>query len=68
MQQIILFQVNTNTEFKKGFFITFHRIKDLREDADLTQAELAGYLHIADFYRVSIDYLLERTENKNINQ
>lgn len=25
----------------------FHRIRDLREDADLTQAELAEYLHIS---------------------
>ena len=69
----------------------FHRIKDLREDTDLTQTELSQYLHIsqrayshyengtrdipteiliqiADFYQDSIDYLLERTENKNINR
>lgn len=68
----------------------FHRIRDLREDADLRQTELSKYLNIsqrayshyengtrdiptniliaiADFYNVSIDYLLERTDCKTIN-
>lgn len=67
----------------------FIRIKDLREDADLTQTELSNHLHIsqrayshyengtrdiptsilislANFYHVSIDYLLGRTDNKKI--
>ena len=61
----------------------YSRIKDLREDNDLTQAEVAEYLHIkqntysqyetgvialtdqvllklADFYNVSVDYLMDR--------
>lgn len=68
----------------------FRRIRDLREDNDLTQTDLAKELHcsqrtysyyesgehnlpieilikIADFYHVSVDYLLERTNNKEIN-
>lgn len=75
---------------KEGIAIIFHRIKDLREDADLRQTELSKYLNIsqrayshyengtrdiptniliaiADFYSVSIDYLLERTDCKEIN-
>lgn len=63
------------------------RLKELREDADIPQKELAAYLHIkqntysqyengqrqipiamlsalADYYRVSTDYLLERTDVK----
>lgn len=67
----------------------YHRIKDLREDADLTQVEISRQLNIsqrayshyengtrdiptnilisiADFYNVSIDYLLERTNNKQL--
>ena len=64
-----------------------NRIRDLREDSDKTQKELAQYLQIhqttysdyelgqlnipvpvlhklADFYGVSIDYLLSRTNQK----
>jgi transcriptional regulator with XRE-family HTH domain len=64
------------------------RIKDLREDHDLTQEELSKILHIsqraysyyetgdrdipidivcelADFYGVSVDYLLNRSNQKN---
>lgn len=63
------------------------RIRDLREERDLTQQELAAYLQIhqtaysdyelgrlnvpaavlhklADFYHVSTDYLLGRTDIK----
>ena len=66
----------------------YHRIRDLREDADISQAEMGKYLNIsqrayshyengtrdiplniliqfADYFDVSIDYLLERTNNKN---
>lgn len=69
----------------------YRRIKNLREDADLTQKEISRYLNlsrrsyshyengtrnlpvdilisIADFYNVSIDYLLERTDNKKVNR
>ena len=63
------------------------RLKDLREDSDITQKEIAEFLHIkqntysqyengqrqlplemlvkiADFYSVSTDYILERTNIK----
>lgn len=63
------------------------RIRDLREDRDLTQTEVSRLLNIsqvaysyyelnkrnipldylcklADFYNVSVDYLLYRTEKK----
>ncbi len=65
----------------------FQRIRDLREDADLTQAVLSKQLNIsqrayshyengtrdiptsilislADYYNVSIDYLLGRSNHK----
>lgn len=65
----------------------YHRIRDLREDADLTQTQFSAYLNIsqrayshyengtrdiptdilikiADYYDVSIDYLLNRTNKK----
>lgn len=64
-----------------------HRIRDLREDKDLSQKEMAEYLQIhqttysdyergnlnvpvailhklADFYGVSVDYLIGRTNVK----
>lgn len=63
----------------------YSRIRDLREDRDLKQQDLADYLNcsqvcysryengqrdilletiskIADFYNVSVDYLLNRTD------
>lgn len=63
----------------------YPRIRDLREDHDLTQAQVGAAIHIpqrtyayyetgermipphvlcalADFYQVSVDYLLGRTE------
>ncbi len=69
----------------------FHRIRDLREDADISQTEMGKYLNVsqrayshyesgtrdiplnvlisfADYFNVSIDYLLERTNNKQINK
>ncbi|MDE5564923.1 MAG: helix-turn-helix transcriptional regulator [Oscillospiraceae bacterium] len=69
----------------------FIRIRNLREDKDLTQSYLASVLHcsqrtysyyesgehdiptetlikIADFHNVSIDYLLGRTDKKEMNQ
>ena len=67
------------------------RIKDLREDNDLTQKQVSQILlcdqslyskyergereiplvlivKLADYYNVSIDYLICRTENPNINK
>lgn len=65
--------------------MVYSRIRDLREDRDLKQQNLADYLNcsqvcysrygngqrdipletiskIADFYNVSVDYLLNRTD------
>lgn len=76
---------------KEGCFMYFRRLKDLREDHDLMQKEIAAILGIqqtvysryergfqtipiehilklADYYNVSIDYLLERTDNPNISK
>lgn len=66
-------------------------IRDLREDNDLTQQQIAQYLgtsqtmyaryerganelpihhliKIAEFYNVSTDYILGRTNNPNVNK
>ena len=50
--------------------MTFENIRNLREDADKTQTEIAEYLNInvpiemlikiADYYDVSLDYLVGR--------
>ena len=68
----------------------YHRIRDLREDADISQTEMGKHLNVsqrayshyengtrdiplkillqfADYFDVSVDYLLERTNNKKIN-
>ena len=67
----------------------YKRIRDLREDHDLTQTQVGKGINvsqrtyayyeswgrmippeilvaIADFYNVSVDYILERTDEKNI--
>ena len=69
----------------------FQRNRDLREDCDLTQREVAEFLGIqqtvysryergfqtipvehllklANFYHVSTDYMLGRTNNKAVNR
>ena len=69
----------------------YRRIRDLREDKDMNQTQVAQILHcsqrtysyyesgghdiptevlirLADFYGVSIDYLLGRTDKKEINR
>lgn len=69
----------------------YNRIRDLREDQDLNQTQVAkmlgmsqtGYskyetgendiptiilIKLADFYDVSVDYLLNRTDNKKTNK
>lgn len=69
----------------------YKRIRDLREDKDLNQTQIAkiigmsqtGYskyetgendlptsilIKLADYYDVSIDYILERTNNPNTNK
>lgn len=67
------------------------RIKDIREDNDLTQKQIASLLtcdqslyskyergereiplslmiRLADFYKTSVDYLVGRTDNPEINK
>ena len=67
----------------------YQRLRDLREDKDLTQTKLSkiigmsqtGYskyetgendiptailIKLADFYGVSVDYILNRTNNPNL--
>ena len=69
----------------------YRRIRDLREDHDLTQTDLAKILNcsqrsysyyesgghdiptqtliaLADYYDVSVDYLLGRTDKKKVNR
>ena len=69
----------------------YPRIRNLREDKDLTQAQMGRILScsqrvysnyergdidiptttlikIADFHKVSVDYLLERTSNPKTNK
>ena len=73
-----------------GFVYYLQRLKDLREDKDLQQADIAKLLKttqpqysryetgerelpvrhlvtLADFYQVSADYILGRTNVKEIN-
>lgn len=69
----------------------YQRIRDLREDADLTQRQVGEAINVpqrtyayyesgqrmlppqvlcalADFYHVSVDYLLGRTEKREMNR
>lgn len=69
----------------------YDRLRELREDGDYSQQQIADYLHIhqttysgyesdrfsvpipilgqlADFYGVSVDYLLGRTNNKLLHR
>ena len=69
----------------------YQRIRDMREDADLKQKDLAEYLKctqvcyssyengrrnipvevvikLADYYGVSVDYLLGRTNKREVNK
>ena len=69
----------------------YKRIRDLREDCDLTQSKMgeilfcsqrvysnyergdidiptATLIKIADYYNVSVDYLLNRTDNPETNR
>lgn len=68
-----------------------NRLRDLREDADLNQTQVAKFLgmsqtgyskyetgendiptrvliQLADFYQVSVDYILGRTNQKKMNK
>ena len=69
----------------------FQRLRDLREDMDMNQTQIAELLHtsqtvysryergfqtipvehlliLADFYKVSVDYILGRTNIKKLNK
>lgn len=69
----------------------YRRIRDLREDKDMTQTAISQILHcsqriysnyergdvdiptsiliqLADFHHVSVDYLLNRTDNPAMNK
>ena len=69
----------------------YQRIRDLRKDADLTQAQVGAAINVpqrtyayyesgqrmipphvlcalADFYQVSVDYLLGRTSRREMNK
>ena len=69
----------------------FRHIREIREDRDLRQKDIAKVLNVSqntysqyengiipltaetlvklsDYYNVSIDFLLDRTDNKNINK
>ncbi|MBE6583132.1 MAG: helix-turn-helix transcriptional regulator [Ruminococcaceae bacterium] len=69
----------------------FKKLRDTREDNDLTQKDIAKVLNVsqstysqyetgvtsltaemiiklADYYNVSIDYLLDRTDNPNMQK
>ena len=69
----------------------YRHIRDLREDKDMTQQQIADIIHcsqraysdyergrsdiptgiliaLADFHNVSVDYLLDRTNKKEMNK
>lgn len=73
--------------FHEVFLLKYRRIRDLREDNDLTQTQVAKILGVAqrtyshyendtvnisidqisilaDFYKTSVDYLINRTDEK----
>lgn len=77
--------------YQEVFSIYLRRLRDLREDHDLSQTNIANLLHIqqtvysryergfqtiplehlitlADYYNVSIDYMVDRTQNPNIQK
>lgn len=75
----------------RSVFVYFSRLRDLREDKDMNQTQVAKLLFtsqtvysryergvltipvehlliLADFYDVSTDYILGRTNNKKVNK
>ena len=76
---------------KHGVYMMILRIKDLHEDNDLTQTQVAKILmcdqslyskyergerdmplrllfSLSDYYKVSLDYLVGRTNKKEVNE
>jgi len=82
-------KIYSMNNFSEVFFVYYlQRLRDLREDEDLQQSDIAKLLRttqpqysryetgerelpvrhlvtLADFYKVSADYILGRTNNKN---
>lgn len=77
--------------YQEVFSMYLRRLRDLREDHDLSQTNIANLLHIqqtvysryergfqtiplehlitlADYYNVSIDYMVDRTQNPSIQK
>ena len=80
-----------NLQKTRRIFMYFQRLRDLREDSDMNQTQIAEILFtsqtvysryergartipvehlliLADFYGVSTDYILGRTNNKKLNK
>lgn len=89
------FRLKVNTLFQVGYNnhgdVMYKRIRDLREDRDLNQTQVAkmlgmsqtGYskyetgendipteilIKLGDFYDISVDYILNRTDKKELNK
>lgn len=92
---LIYFRLRVNNLFQVIYNnigdIMYKRLRDLREDSDLNQTEMAKILgtsqtcyskyetgendvpteiliKLADFYKVSVDYILNRTSKKEMNK
>ena len=51
----------------------FQRIQDLRTDADMSQKQLSNIpvemlIRLANYYDISVDYLVGRTDKKEMNK
>lgn len=87
----IQYKISIEVYYKRGYRMHYKRIRDLREDMDLTQKQMGEILFcsqrvysnyergdldvpteilikLADFYNVSVDYILNRTDNKKTNK
>ncbi len=81
----------SKTAHSRGDNVHFQRLRDLREDMDMSQTKIAQLLHtsqtvysryergfqtipvehlliLADFYGVSVDYILGRTNIKELSK
>lgn len=91
MFKMLIEQIVLNYTFSVMIMSRYQRIRDLREDADLTQAQVGAAINVpqrtyayyesgqrmipphvlcalADFYQVSVDYLLGRTSRREMNK